>query len=290
MPGTRWPTSSVPCARPPLDSLRHRPGLPRVVLMCHADDRIDTEGLTAWLAARMDLVGVIKLRERPGRLFQRIRRELRRVGPLRFLDVLAFRLYYRLFLARRDAAWKRAALERLHARYPVDTAGVMTLVTEDPNSEAVRAFLRWMRPDLMLARSKTLLKREVFGIPRHGTYVLHPGICPEYRNSHGCFWALVNRDMERIGMTLLKVDAGVDTGPMLLQAGCQLDELRESHTVLQYRVVLENLDAIADKLIEAWRGQAQPLPVRRRRSGAWGQPWLSAYLQWKRAAQQEAMR
>ena len=258
--------------------------------MCHEDDRIDTEGLTAWLATSMDLVGVIKLREKKRRVLARVRREIRRVGLLRFMDVLAFRLYYRLVLARRDAAWMRAEIERLRARYPTDPAGVMTLVTQDPNGPAVKAFLRWTRPHLMVARSKTLLKQEIFGLPSHGTYVLHPGICPEYRNAHGCFWALVNRDMRRVGMTLLRVDAGVDTGPVLMQSTYRFDELSESHTVMQYRVVLENLDAIAGKLVAAWRGRQEPLPVTRRKSATWGQPWLSAYFRWKRAAHLGATR
>ena len=42
---------------------------------------------------------------------------------------------------------------------------------------------------------------------------MHPGICPEYRNAHGCFWALANRDLNKVGMTLLRIDKGVDTGP-----------------------------------------------------------------------------
>ena len=61
-------------------SLHNRPDLPSVVLMCHEDDRIDTQGLTAWLASSMDLVGIIKLREPRHRTVQRVRRELRRVG------------------------------------------------------------------------------------------------------------------------------------------------------------------------------------------------------------------
>lgn len=268
----------------------HQPNAPRVVLMCHEGDRIDSEGLTAWLAAEMDLVGIIKLRERRSRMWQRIRRELRRVGWLRFLDVLAFRCYYALFLARRDRAWTAAEVARLRRRYPADPTGVMTLVTHDPNSPAVQAFLRWMRPHLMLARCKSLLKPEIFTIPSHGTYVLHPGICPEYRNAHGCFWALVNRDKQRVGMTLLRVDPGVDTGPVLLQCSYGFDELHESHTVMQYRVVLENLERIAAKLKEAWRGQLRPLSTRNRKSGTWGQPWLSAYLRWKSAARQEGAR
>ena len=258
--------------------------------MCHEGDRIDTEGLTAWIATSMDLVGVIKLREGRERMWQRVRREIRRVGLLRFLDVLAFRLYYKVFLARRDTEWMEDELARLHARYPVDPTGVMTLVTSEPNGAAVKSFLKWLKPDLMVARCKTILKQDIFSLPRHGTYVLHPGICPEYRNAHGCFWALVNRDKQKVGMTLLRVDPGVDTGPMLLQSSYGFDELHESHTVMQYRVVLENLDAVAEKLKSAWRGKVEPLPVKKRKSGTWGQPWLSAYLRWKQAARQEAAR
>jgi folate-dependent phosphoribosylglycinamide formyltransferase PurN len=272
-----------------VDSL-HRPGVPRVVLMCHEGDRIDTEGLAAWIASSMDLVGIIKIREKPDRMRQRVRSEIKRVGWLRFLDVLAFRAYYRLFWGRRDRAWIEAETRRLKERYPAESTSVMTLVTADPNSTAVKAFLHWLKPDLMLARCKSILRQDVFGLPSHGTYVLHPGICPEYRNAHGCFWALVNRDKQRVGMTLLRVDPGVDTGPMLLQCSYDYDEVKESHTVMQYRVVTENLDAIADKLKAAWRGLLDPLPVKERKSAVWGQPWLSAYLRWKSAARQEAAR
>ena len=77
---------------------------------------------------------------------------------------------------------------------------------------------------------------------------MHPGVCPEYRNAHGCFWALANGDAERVGMTLLKVDAGVDTGPVYGYYGCRYDESRDSHVVIQSRVVFDNLDTLRAKL------------------------------------------
>ena len=160
---------------------------PRIVLICHEGDRMDAEGLAAWLASRFELVGMVKLHEKPGRLITKARREIRRVGLLRFLDVLAYRLYYRLRLARRDSAWLETELARLRSRYPADISAVPTLVTSDPNSELAQGFLSRLRPDMVIARCKFILRPEVFSIARHGTYVLHPGICPEYRNAHGCF-------------------------------------------------------------------------------------------------------
>src|SRR4051812_41136502 len=77
-------------------------GTCRTVLICHADDAMNLEGLARWLAATTTLVGIVVLDEPARRIRRRIQREIKRVGLLRFIDVLAFRYYYKLFMARRD--------------------------------------------------------------------------------------------------------------------------------------------------------------------------------------------
>ena len=256
--------------------------LPTVALICHEGDRLDTEGLAAWLASTMDLGGLVVIRDRQRRLWRAARREIRRVGWAGFADVVAFRLYAAAVLAGSDDAWKTQELARLRLQYPADLANVPRIVVDDPNGDEARDFLSALRPDLVIARCKFILKPAIYSLARAGTFVLHPGICPEYRNAHGCFWALANRDLDRVGMTLLRVDEGIDTGPVHLHATCPIDERRESHVVIQYRVVLENLDAIGRRLIAVARGEhAPPLSTAGRRSKTWGQPRLSTYLRWK---------
>jgi formyl transferase-like protein len=260
----------------------HQHRQPTIVLICHESDPLDSEGLASWLASTMNLTGLIVIREGSARRWRVARRQIRRDGWLSFLDVLAFRLYSAIVLARRDDLWKERALRRLRARFRADLSLVRRVVVSDPNSPEARAFLSELKPDLVLARCKFLLKPDVFNAATQGTFVLHPGICPEYRNAHGCFWALVNRDHARVGMTLLKVNEGVDTGPVYLQATCAIDEVRESHTVIQYRVVLENLDAIGSVLRTIGEGQpGTPIDTTGRRSATWGQPRLSDYVRWK---------
>jgi folate-dependent phosphoribosylglycinamide formyltransferase PurN len=255
---------------------------PTIVLICHENDPLDSEGLASWLASTMNLTGLIVIREGTARRWRVARRQIRREGWLSFADVLAFRLYSAIVLARRDGQWKERALMRLRARFRADLGGVRRLVVSDPNSREARAFLSELKPDLLLARCKFILKPEIFNTPARGTFVLHPGMCPEYRNAHGCFWALVNRDHARVGMTLLKIDEGVDTGPVYLQLSCEIDEVRQSHTVIQYRVVLENLDAIGRTLRAIGEGQeVMSIDTTGRRSATWGQPGLSDYLRWK---------
>lgn len=253
----------------------------RTILVCHDGAVLNRDGLAPWLAAWSDLVGIIVLRETPKRRRQRWRREFSRVGPLRFLDVVAFRLWYRLTRAGRDHALENEMLGRLHERYPL-TPAAPVLYCASINSRKAAEFIRGTAPDLMIARCKQLLREDIFTLPRFGTFVFHPGHCPRYRNAHGCFWALVNNDSDHVAMTLLRIDRGVDTGPIYGYFTYDFDALHESHHVIQQRVVLENLDAIAKKLQEVCAGIAQPVLADYNDSAVWGQPWLSRYVRWRR--------
>jgi hypothetical protein len=260
----------------------------RTALICHGGDRLNREALARWLASFSELALIVELEEPKQRLWRRVRREVKRVGPLRFPDVLAFRLYYRLTMAARDRAWKERMLAALLDRYPPLPASTRIIRASSPNTDEVRRALREAAPDLMLARCKSLLKASVFSVPRAGTFVMHPGICPEYRNAHGCFWALSRGDLERVGMTLLRIDRGVDTGPVFGYYHADFDEQSDSHIVIQYKVVFDNLDALAAKLAEIQAGRARPIETAGRESAEWGQPWLSAYWSWRRAARRRS--
>ena len=249
----------------------------RTLLICHDGAALDREGLGRWLGSFSTCVGTVVIQEPRGRVRKRIAREMSRVGFWRFLDVLAFRAYYKLVWASGDAAWERRELARLRAVFP-DKPDAPEIVVASPNAPDADAFIRRQQPDLVIARCKTLLKESVFSIPRVGTFVMHPGICPEYRNAHGCFWAAATGDRGNVGMTLLRIDKGVDTGPVFGYFRVEADRA-ESHVVTQHRAVLDHLDAIRDKLLEIGSGHAQPIETAGRQSAVWGQPWLSAYVQ-----------
>jgi hypothetical protein len=249
----------------------------RVVLICHDEEPLNREGLARWLASFTDLVGIVVLRETRGRARQRVRREIRRVGMWRFLDVLLFRLHYKITRQKRDRAWEGEQLAELCAQFAPLNGQTAILDAASPNTPAVEAFLKECRPNLLIARCKTLLKPNIYSIPARGSFVMHPGICPQYRNAHGCFWALARNDPENVGMTLLQIDEGVDTGAVYGYFRCDLDGRDESHIVLQHRTVFDNLDAIRAKLLEIHAGTAKQIDTTGRPSTAWGQPWFSAY-------------
>ena len=77
--------------------------MPTVVLICHAEERFDREGLASWLASTMKLAGLLIIHDH-GRRWRAARRELTRVGPLGLLDVAAFRAFARVMHASKESA------------------------------------------------------------------------------------------------------------------------------------------------------------------------------------------
>lgn len=258
----------------------------RIAVICTADSVFNRRVLPAHVASFAELVGIVAIREPKRRLWGRLRHEWRR-SRWRLADVVAFRVFYRALLHRKDADWIRRRADEELAKLP-PVADTPVFETDDPNSPETREFLQQLAPDFVLAACKTILRREIFDIAEHGTFVVHPGICPEYRNAHGCFWALARRDLERVGATLLRIDEGVDTGPVYGHYAIAFDERRESHVVIQLRSVYDNMDRITADVRRVYEGSAAPIDVSGRESAAWGQPRLSDYLRWKWAARRGA--
>ena len=258
----------------------------RTLLICHEDAALDREGLARWFGSFSTFAGTVVIREPGGRLRKRISREVTRVGWWRFLDVLAFRVLYRLTRAAGDRDWEGRELSRLRSWYP-ERPEAPEIVVSSPNASEAQAFIAAQQPDLVIARCKTLLAERIFSIPALGTFVMHPGVCPEYRNAHGCFWAMATGDHANIGMTLLRIDKGVDTGSVFGYFRVDADPA-ESHVVTQHRVVLDHLDAIRDKLLEIEAGTAVPIDTTGRTSATWGQPWLTAAITMRRRFAREA--
>jgi len=55
-------------------------------------------------------------------------------------------------------------------------------------------------------------------------YNIHGGIVPKYRNVHSELWAYINRDFLNIGVTIMHLDSGIDTGDIAAQKRLTADE------------------------------------------------------------------
>ena len=92
---------------------------------------------------------------------------------------------------------------------------------------------------------------------------------------------MVNGHDDLIDATLLKINSGIDTGPVYGYYKYGGDPHKESHMIIQDKVVTENMDQIQCDLIAIYNDQLQEANVNPSFSKVWGQPWLSKYLSWK---------
>jgi methionyl-tRNA formyltransferase len=84
------------------------------------------------------------------------------------------------------------------------------------------AYVRSLRPDLGLVFACYRLRRALFAIPRLGTLNLHLGKAPEFRGSSPGFYEMM-AGVAEVGVTVHRVDDGLDSGPIVLQGTFPLD-------------------------------------------------------------------
>ncbi|HBX69729.1 MAG TPA: methionyl-tRNA formyltransferase [Chloroflexi bacterium] len=98
-----------------------------------------------------------------------------------------------------------------------DELGIPTLqpqrLHKDPGAMAQ---LRAWNPDLIVvAAFGQILKPEVLDLPPHGCLNVHASLLPRWRGAAPINAAILHGDMET-GITLMKMDVGLDTGPMIV--------------------------------------------------------------------------
>lgn len=78
--------------------------------------------------------------------------------------------------------------------------------------------LKKLAPDLIVvAAYGQLLPQELLDIPRYGCLNVHTSLLPKYRGAAPIQWAIADGLIET-GVTLMKMDAGLDTGPIVTTA------------------------------------------------------------------------
>ena len=76
-----------------------------------------------------------------------------------------------------------------------------------------------LRADLdVLAFVTMILPAEIVDAPRRGALCFHPSLLPKYRGGNALAWQIMLGESES-GVTVFRPDAGVDTGPIVVQKG-----------------------------------------------------------------------
>lgn len=78
--------------------------------------------------------------------------------------------------------------------------------------------LRQMQPDLIIVVAfGQILSQEILDIPKFGCINVHASLLPRWRGAAPIHWSIIGGDTET-GVTTMYMDAGLDTGDMILKA------------------------------------------------------------------------
>ena len=117
------------------------------------------------------------------------------------------------------------------------------------NNEEFVEQMKSLNPDLFVVVAFRILPKEVFEIPKFGSFNLHGSYLPKYRGAAPIQWALINGETET-GLTTFKLAEKVDTGNIYLQEKVKIypednfETLHDRMSELGAKMVLETVNLI----------------------------------------------
>lgn len=143
--------------------------------------------------------------------------------------------------------------QTLHMSPVKETALKHGIPVEQPNTlktQAALVQLAQYQPDVMIVAAYGLLLPEsILNSPRYGCINVHASLLPRWRGASPIQQAILCGD-EETGITLMRMDKGLDTGNILISKACHIDEHETSATLhdklalLGANLLVENLSRI----------------------------------------------
>jgi methionyl-tRNA formyltransferase len=103
-----------------------------------------------------------------------------------------------------------------------------------------------------------ILSQEILDMPKLGCINVHGSILPQYRGAAPIQWCLCNGETQT-GITTMLMDAGMDTGAMLLKATTPVNLLDNAHTLAE-RLSVMGADLLVETLFKLDAGEISPIP------------------------------
>jgi len=119
--------------------------------------------------------------------------------------------------------------------------------------------LRELKPDLLVVVAYgQILPQTILDLPPFGCLNVHTSLLPKYRGAAPIQWAIADGEPET-GVTIMKMDAGLDTGPVLLTRRTPILPADDSQT-LHDRLAQLGADLLAGTIPDYVAGKIQPQP------------------------------
>ena len=163
---------------------------------------------------------------------------------------------------------------------------LLVLQPEKPTDPAFLQNLRELRPDIgVVVAYGHILRPALLGLPPRGMVNVHPSLLPGLRGAAPVEWAIM-RGHETTGVSIMQLDAGMDSGPVLHQIPHRIDP-DVTAGELSAHLAEMGAQALVETLAMLDQSDPPPAPVAQKEERATFAPKLSheiARIDWTKDA------
>ena len=152
-------------------------------------------------------------------------------------------------------------------------------------TEEATAKLKDLKPDLVVVVAfGQILSQEILDIPPHGCINVHGSLLPRYRGAAPMQWCVINGET-KTGITTMMMDAGLDTGDMLLKEeltigpDMTLEEVHDNLMEMGAQVLMKTIEELRAGTLKRvpQEGESNYAPMLTKETG---------HIDWQKSAQE----
>lgn len=110
----------------------------------------------------------------------------------------------------------------------------------------------------IVAQYGLLIPKNILEAPKYGLINVHPSLLPKYRGASPIQSAILNGE-KKTGVTIMKLDAGMDTGPILLQKSLKI-EPEDIYPTLEQKMAEIAKELLKEAILKYTSGELELKP------------------------------
>jgi folate-dependent phosphoribosylglycinamide formyltransferase PurN len=258
----------------------------RVVILCGSRlPHLNT--CTTLLRSGVNVVGICIADQRTAGLpFKYLLKSAKKKGFWPTASRSLARIVYKAFNSRQDQQAFENIFDRARIEQTIAANESLIHRTENYSDPATLKWLAERQADIFVIHTPYWVGKKVRELPRKGIVLGgHPGITPNYRGSHSAFWAVYFQKPEDVGCTVFLVDAGVDTGDVIVQERIPVEK-GDSFITLSWKGMVRIAQLQAETLLRLDKGEPlQPRKVVPPPASEFDNPTLLEFFRYRRKQQ-----
>lgn len=208
-----------------------------------------------------------------------LKRRIKKLGFFKVLGQILFILVIPNFLKRLS----NSRIQELYYQYNLKDSSIPEeniFNVSSVNSPNTLSLLKINSADFIIVNGTRIISNKVISEITIPLINIHVGITPLYRGVHGAYWSLVRNDESNCGVTIHKIDKGIDTGNILAQANIKINSNDNFYTypLLQLGTALPILKNLLYR-----KTKLKDLPPPKGASILWYHPTLFTYIYFRLA-------